>query len=276
MKIKSVNSILAIALSVITIIFTVSIINLKNDNTITTSATVVNESAELSNKKIGWGIKRNDNHEQPDLGASNRSLIEKYNGIAMGNSEDKKVYLTFDEGYEAGYTSQILDILKENDIKATFFITAHYVNTQPDLVKRMIDEGHIIGNHTVNHYSMPDLTDEKIKKEIQDLHTAIYNKFGYEMKYLRPPMGEYSERTLNTIQSLGYTTVMWSFAYDDWDENKQGREDYAKQKILGNVHNGAVILLHGNSKDNTNVLDVCIKEIKNMGYEFKSLDEFQR
>lgn len=276
MKIKSVNSILAIALSVITIIFTVSIINSKNNNIKTTSATVVNENAELSNKKIGWGIKRNDNHEQPDLGASNRSLIEKYNGIAIGNNEDKKVYLTFDEGYEAGYTTQILDILKENDVKATFFITAHYVNSQPDLVKRMIDEGHIIGNHTVNHYSMPDLTDEKIKTEIQDLHTAIYNKFGYEMKYIRPPMGEYSERTLNTIQSLGYTTVMWSFAYDDWDENKQGREDYAKQKILGNVHNGAVILLHGNSKDNTNVLDTCIKEIKNMGYEFKSLDEFQK
>ena len=194
----------------------------------------------------------------------------------MGNNEDKYVYLTFDEGYEAGYTPQILDTLKENDVKATFFITAHYVNSQPDLVKRMIDEGHIIGNHTVNHYSMPDLTDEKIKSEIQELHTAIYNKFGYEMKYLRPPMGEYSQRTLNTIQSLGYTTVMWSFAYDDWDENKQGREDYAKQKILGNVHNGAVILLHGNSKDNANTLDYCIKEIKKMGYEFKSLDEFKR
>ena len=169
-----------------------------------------------------------------------------------------------------------MDILKENEVKATFFITAHYVNSQPDLVKRMIDEGHIIGNHTVNHYSMPDLTDEKIKTEVQELHTAIYNKFGYEMKYLRPPMGEYSQRTLNTIQSLGYTTVMWSFAYDDWDEKKQGRENYAKEKILGNVHNGAVILLHGNSKDNANALDYCIKEIKKMGYEFKSLDEFKK
>ncbi len=276
MKVKNINSILAILLGIVTIVFTVSIINSKDINTLQASATVANETAQLDNKKIGWGIKRNDNHLQPDLGTNNRNLIDQYNGIAMGNNEDKYVYLTFDEGYEAGYTPQILDTLKENDVKATFFITAHYVNSQPDLVKRMIEEGHIIGNHTVNHYSMPDLTDEKIKSEIQELHTAIYNKFGYEMKYLRPPMGEYSQRTLNTIQSLGYTTVMWSFAYDDWDENKQGREDYAKQKILGNVHNGAVILLHGNSKDNANTLDYCIKEIKKMGYEFKSLDEFKR
>ena len=276
MKIKNINSILAILLGIVTIIFTVSIINSKDVNTLQVNANVTNEGTQLSNKKIGWGIKRNDNHLQPDLGSNNKSLLEQYNGIAMGNNDDKYVYLTFDEGYEAGYTPQILDTLKENDVKATFFITAHYVNSQPDLVKRMIDEGHIIGNHTVNHYSMPDLTDEKIKSEIQELHTAIYNKFGYEMKYLRPPMGEYSQRTLNTIQSLGYTTVMWSFAYDDWDENKQGREDYAKQKILGNVHNGAVILLHGNSKDNANTLDYCIKEIKKMGYEFKSLDEFKK
>ena len=130
------------------------------------------------------------------------------------------------------------------------------------------------GNHTVNHHSMPDLDDEKLKTEIMNLHKSVYEKFSYEMKYLRPPMGEFSERTLNLTKKLGYTTVMWSFAYDDWDENKQGREDYAKDKILSNIHNGAVILLHANSRDNSNILDSIIKEIKNMGYEFKSLDEF--
>ena len=109
-----------------------------------------------------------------------------------------------------------------------------------------------------------------------DLHTGIYQKFQYEMKYIRPPKGEFSQRTINITNSLGYKTVMWSFAYDDWDENKQGRDEYAKQKILDNIHPGAVILLHGNSKDNTNVLDYCIKEIKNMGYEFKTLDEFEK
>ena len=232
--------------------------------------------AVLSNKKIGWGIKRNDNHEQPDLGSNNKKLIDENEDIAMGNKEDKFVYLTFDEGYEAGYTPQILDVLKENDVKAAFFITGHYLNTKPELVKRMIDEGHIVGNHTVNHPSMPDLDNDKVKEEIMKLHVTVFEKFGYEMKYLRPPKGEFSQRTLYLSKSLGYTTVMWSFAYDDWDENKQGRENYAKEKILSNTHNGAVILLHANSKDNTNILDEIIKEIKKQGYEFKTLDEFKR
>lgn len=122
---------------------------------------------------------------------------------------------------------------------------------------------------------MPDIDNDTIKKEVMDLHIAVYEKFGYEMKYIRPPKGEYSERTIDYTNSLGYKTVMWSFAYDDWYENKQGREEYGKKKILDNVHNGEVILLHSTSKDNSNILDYCIKEIKNMGYEFKSLDEFE-
>lgn len=140
----------------------------------------------------------------------------------------------------------------------------------------MISDGHIVGNHTVNHKSMPDLTDDIVKSEVMNLHTAVYQKFGYEMKYIRPPKGEFSQRTIDITNSLGYTTVMWSLAYDDWDEKKQDRPEYAKKKILENIHPGAVILLHGNSKDNTNVLDECIKEIKNMGYEFRSLDQFVR
>lgn len=122
---------------------------------------------------------------------------------------------------------------------------------------------------------MPSLTNEQIKEEVMNLHTSIFERFGYEMKYIRPPKGEYSESTLAYCNSLGYTTVMWSFAYDDWDENKQGREEYGKTKILDNIHNGAIILLHGTSKDNSNILDYCIKEIKNMGYEFACLDEFE-
>lgn len=123
---------------------------------------------------------------------------------------------------------------------------------------------------------MPDIDNNVINKEVMDLHNAVYEKFGYEMKYIRPPKGECSERTIEYTNSLGYTTVMWSLAYDDWDENKQGREEYAKEKILNNVHNGAIILLHSNSKDNCNILEDVIKEIKKMGYEFKSLDEFEQ
>ena len=148
-----------ILFGVIICVFTFSIMTLNtnlNEASIETSSTLV-----LSNKKIGWGIKRAQNHEQPDLGSSNLKLLQEFGGIAMGNNEDKYVYLTFDNGYEAGYTSKLLDTLKENNVKAAFFITAHYFNTEPELVQRMVDEGHIVGNHTVNHKSMPDLDDEK-------------------------------------------------------------------------------------------------------------------
>ena len=255
-------------------IFTFCVVNIeKNTNTVQTSGSTIES---MSNKKIEWGIKRVSNHEQPDLGSINKSLIDKYNGIAMGNSESKKVYLTFDMGYEAGYTEKILKVLKQNDVKAAFFITAHYVNTQPELIQKMINEGHIIGNHTVNHKSMPDLEEEKIRREIMDLHQVINEKFRYEMKYLRPPKGEFSQRTISITNKLGYKTVMWSFGYEDWNENKQPDEEKARKIILENLHNGEIILLHGNSKTNTNILDSIIKEAKSMGYEFKSLDEFEK
>ncbi len=122
---------------------------------------------------------------------------------------------------------------------------------------------------------MPSLTEEEIKKEVMDLHQSVYEKFGYEMKYIRPPKGEFSEKSLQVTNSLGYKTVMWSFAYEDWNEEKQPDEEKAKEKILKNLHNGEIMLLHGNSKTNTDILGSVIKEAKNMGYEFKSLDEFE-
>lgn len=123
---------------------------------------------------------------------------------------------------------------------------------------------------------MPDLDDTKLKAEIKNLHSSMFEKTGYEMKYIRPPMGEYSERSLAISTALGYTTVMWSLAYDDWDPNKQKGEDYAKDKILSNIHPGCVMLLHATSKNNADVLDYCIKEVKKQGYEFKTLDEYER
>ena len=141
-KNKTITKIFIIILLAI-IIFTLSMISMKQkENTIQTSA------ENISNKKISWGIKRNNNHGQPDVGKDYQQILEESGGICLGDKKTKNVYLTFDEGYEAGYTEQILDILKENDVKATFFLTAHYVNTQEELVKRMIDEGHIVGNHT--------------------------------------------------------------------------------------------------------------------------------
>ena len=253
----------------IIVIILLSIFIEKENNVIETSSDIV------SNKKIEWGVKRNKEHNQPDVGKDRRKLLEENNGICLGSKDEKTIYLTFDEGYEAGFTSKILEILKENEVKAVFFITAHYLNTNEELVKQMIEEGHIVGNHTVNHESMPSLTEEEIKSEVMDLHTAIYQKFGYEMKYIRPPKGEFSERSLKYTNNLGYKTVMWSFAYEDWDENNQPNEEKAKEKILENLHNGEIMLLHGNSKTNTNILDEVIKKAKEMGYSFKSLDEFE-
>lgn len=258
------------SLIAILMVASICVSNMKvSQNTIQTNANI-----ELSNQKIEWGIKRGENHEQPDLGAKNKELIEQYNGLAMGNSNDKYIYMTFDLGYEAGYTNTILDILKANDVKAAFFITAHYVNTSSDIVQRMIDEGHIVGNHTVNHKSMPSLTEDEIKEELMNLHTAIYEKFNYEMTYMRPPKGEYSEKSLDVTTKLGYIPVMWSFAYADWDEKAQPSQEAGIKKIIENTHNGEIMLLHATSKTNMEILDTVIKQIKEMGYEFKSLDEF--
>ena len=251
-------------------VFSLSVIALNKEQ-----KEIMTNANNLSNQKIGWGIKRKDNHEQPDVGNNNKKVLEENKGICLGNKEEKIIYLTFDEGYEAGYTPQLLSILKDNQVIATFFLTAHYVNTQPELVQQMINDGHIVGNHTVNHKSMPDLTEEQIKKEVMELDQVINQKFDYEMKYIRPPKGEFSEKTLQVTNQLGYKTVMWSFAYEDWNEEKQPDEEASKKKILDNLHNGEIMLLHGNSKTNTNILDAIIKEAKNMGYEFKSLDEFK-
>lgn len=240
------------------------------------SSIIATSSQALSSKKIGWGIKRSDNHKQPDLGTINKKIIDEFGGYAMGNKDKPYIYLTFDVGYEGGYTSHILDVLKENDVKAVFFITGQFVRTSEDLIKRMIDEGQIIGNHTSKHRVMPDSTEEQIKDDVMSQHQEIYEKFGYEMKYIRPPKGEYSEKSIAYTNSLGYKTIMWSFAYDDWDVNKQGRQEYGKKKILDNLHNGEIMLLHATSKDNSEILDEIIKEAKRQGYEFKSIDEFER
>ena len=230
----------------------------------------------LNNDILAWGFRRGENHEQSTLDTASEKVIKDYDGIAMGNKESNFVYLTFDCGYEQGYTEKILDVLKENNVKATFFITAHYLNTASDIVKRMIEEGHIVGNHTVNHKCLPNLSDEEIKKEIMDLHNAVFEKFGYEMKYFRPPKGEFSQRVIDIVTKLNYTTVMWSSAYDDWDNEKQNREEYGKNKILDNIHNGCVLLLHATSKDNSIILDDVIKKTREMGYEFKNINEFEK
>lgn len=259
-----------ILMSILIIIVIVISLSVANKNQI------ISTSANISNSKtIGWGIKRANNNMQPDVGSANKKMLDENGGICLGKDNKKIIYLTFDEGYEAGYTKKILDVLKENDVKATFFITAHYLNTASDLVEQMINEGHLVGNHTCSHPSLPSISDEKIEKELMQLHQAVYEKFNYEMKFMRPPKGEFNERTLKKTQELGYKTVMWSFAYFDWDEKKQPSIEESQKIIINNLHCGEVMLLHPNSKTNSEVLDYVIKEAKNQGYAFKLLDVFE-
>ena len=238
--------------------------------------TISTNSESLSSKKIEWGIKRGDNNMQPDVGTVNKQLMEESDSIYIGNKDKKIVYLTFDLGYEAGYTDDILNTLKENEVTGTFFVTAHYINTSSELVQKMIDNNDIVGNHTVNHKSMPGLDEQSLKEEVMKLHDAVKEKFNYEMKYIRPPKGEYSQKSLALTKELGYKTVMWSFAYADWDEKNQPNPEEAKKKIIDNLHNGEVMLLHATSKTNRDILGDVIKEIKNKGYEIKSLEQFEK
>ena len=230
-------------------------------------------TAELSNTKRGWGLKRNKTHAQPEVPSSITATLNKYNSYWVGKPDEKVVYLTFDEGYEKGFSGRILDILKANDVKAAFFVTGHYLKSQPDLIKRMSEEGHIVANHTNSHPSMPDISDEQIKKELQVVEKSYEEITGRkDMKYLRPPKGEYSERTLAVIKDLGYHSIFWSMALVDWIPMKGGPQE-AYQGVMDNLHNGALILLHAVSEDDTEALDRIVKDIKAQGYTFKSLDD---
>ena len=234
-------------------------------------------TSNLSNTVCAWGFVRKKDAVQPEIYGPYSKVLNAYDGIYMGNGNNKRIYLTFDEGYENGYTGSILDTLKEKKVTATFFVTMPYVKQNTDLIQRMIDEGHIVGNHTVNHPSMPEVTDDvKLEKEVMDLHNYMVENFEYEMTYLRPPKGEYSERTVKLCKDLGYTHVLWSSAYDDWDVNNQKGHEYAKKMILNYAHNGCVMLLHAVSKDNTEVLGEIIDSLREKEYEFYSLDEFER
>lgn len=231
----------------------------------------------LDNTLIGYGqgvIVDNENKPQGAIDFNEK--YSKYNAIAMAKTDDSKkdkkktIYLTFDQGYENGYTEKILDVLKKKKVKATFFILQDYAERNPELVKRMIDEGHTVGNHSVSHPSLPKISIEEAKQEIMGLHNYVKEKFGYEMTEFRPPRGEFSERILQLANECGYKTVMWSFAYQDWDVDKQPNEAEALKKVTDAKHDGAIYLLHSVSKTNTNILGDVIDNLKKDGYSFKS------
>ncbi|MDR1539465.1 MAG: polysaccharide deacetylase family protein [Clostridiales bacterium] len=233
---------------------------------------VMADVSGLSNEKIGWYFMKNNEHKPP-RGAEEID-IAPYGGYFLGDTSEKNIYLTFDEGYENGYTGRILDILKDNGVKAAFFATQTYIRDNKELCKRIVDEGHILANHSVSHPSFPSLSDEDVWNEI--LETARYSKetTGQAMpKLFRPPSGEYSERTLALSYQLGYKTIFWSYAYKDWDVNDQIGKDAALKGIMDNLHNGEIILLHAVSSSNAEALPDFLQSAKDQGYQFRSLHE---
>lgn len=227
---------------------------------------------QLDNKRYAWWILMNKKHATPGIAEEAKPLLTKYNCVYIGDKSKKIVYLTFDEGYENGFTPEILDTLKKNDVKALFFVTGAYLKSSPGLIKRMIEEGHQVGNHSINHPSLPSLGDIELEKELYGLEKRFVDLTGKGFKYMRPPKGEYSERVLAASQQLGYKTVFWSFAYDDFNINNQKGAEHAYKIVMDNLHNGAVLLLHAVSKDNAEALDRIIKDIKAQGYEIKPFD----
>lgn len=226
----------------------------------------------LNNTSSGWWISTNKEHLPTTVTPQIKQLIDKYDGYYIGDSTKKIVYLTFDEGYENGYTPSILDTLKANNVKTIFFVTGPYIKDHSDLVKRMLDEGHLVGNHTISHLSMPTLDNQTLENEMLGLEKQFTAAFGKGMRYYRPPMGEYSERTLAAAKQLGYKTIFWSYAFLDYDINNQKGTEFAYNSVMNNLHSGALYLLHAVSKDNAAALDRIIKDIKAQGYEIKQLD----
>lgn len=225
------------------------------------------ELEAMDTKVNGWGLgPHTDSEKRPVDAVKAQDKYGKYDAYYIGPS-DGKIYLTFDEGYENGYTSRILDVLKEKNVKAVFFITMPYAKSQPELVQRMIDEGHIVGNHTVKHKSMPTLSIDTMIDEVMGLHDYVKEHFGYEMTLFRPPMGEYSQQSLAVLQNLGYKTVEWSFAYFDYDPDNQPDPAKALTKVTGAAHSGGIFLLHAVSKTNTDILGDVIDEFRRQGYE---------
>lgn len=229
------------------------------------------QGGALSTEKHGYGQGvQLDDKNRPTGALDFNANYGKYGAEAL--REDKKnILLTFDQGYENGYTAQILDTLKEKKVKAVFFLLQDYAERNPELVQRMIDEGHIVGNHSVSHYSMPDLSAEECRQEIEGLQEYMKQNFGVTMKLFRPPMGEFSEQSLSVTKDCGLSTMLWSFAYADWDVNAQPDPAQAKEKLIGAAHEGAVYLLHSVSQTNAEVLSEVIDGIRDEGFEFEKL-----
>lgn len=231
----------------------------------------------LSTEKIphAYGVAKNETANDISVASQKHFDDGGFKALTLDNkTEEKIVYLTFDVGYDNGYTGMILDTLKEKNVPAAFFCTVGEMQSDPESIVRMINEGHIVGNHTKNHPSMDEISRTEMMQEIKAFDDYIRTNFGYSSPFFRFPKGEYSDSALDLIGSLGYLSVFWSLSYADWDTNNQKGAGYAHDTVTARIHPGAVILLHAVSSDNAHALGDIIDTVRNMGYEFRSLEDY--
>lgn len=221
-----------------------------------------------------WGLSFREEGEPP-IGNADAASLRRYDAVYLGDTNDKVLYLTFDAGYENGCTAQILDVLKAHNAKSAFFVVGNYLETAPELVQRMADEGHLVGNHTWHHYDMSRIAEEQaFSAELTRVEEKYRELTGQAMKkYYRPPQGVYSEENLRMAQALGYRTVFWSLAYVDWLQDDQPTAEEAFSKLLPRTHPGAIVLLHSTSATNAAILDDLLTRWEEAGYRFGSLEE---
>lgn len=224
-------------------------------------------------ESLNWGFKKGSQEQPAQAGSAFDQLLKKHGAFYKGNETDKVMYLTFDNGYENGHTAPILDALKKEEVPATFFLTGHYVKSAKDLVKRMIDEGHEIGNHSYDHPNMANLSEERMKEEWHKFDQLLKEETGIKRtRFARPPAGVFSERLLAYGNELGYRHMFWSVAFVDWYADRPQGKAYAYNHLMNQIHPGAIILMHTVSPDNAEALPDFIRDAKKKGYTFESLE----
>ena len=238
------------------------------------SAVEASSPAALPVSAENWGLSFQTEGQCP-IGNASREQLSQYDAYFVGDTSQKVIYLTFDCGYENGYTEQILDALKKHNAPAAFFVVGNMIETAPDIIRRMAEEGHIVGNHTYHHPDMSKISDQAaFQKELEDLASLYQETTGRELpRFYRPPQGKYSEENLRQAQALGYQTVFWSLAYVDWYVDNQPTAQQAYAKLLPRIHDGAIVLLHSTSRTNAEILDELLTKWEDMGYTFASLED---
>ena len=221
-----------------------------------------------------WGLSFRQEGAAP-IGPASVDTLKEYDAAYLGDTSQQVIYLTFDAGYENGCTAKILDVLKEHEAPAAFFLVGNYIEKNADLVRRMVSEGHTVGNHTMHHYDMRKISEkEAFSKELTDLEALYKETTGEELeKFYRPPQGIYSESNLQMAKELGYKTVFWSLAYEDWNNDAQPTKEEAFSKLLPRIHSGAVVLLHSTSQTNAEILDELLTKWEEMGYTFGDIHD---